>query len=106
MSLLDELKRRAANSTGTDTADGNKTYTVTIAQLPVTPEQMKAMPEATLKNPAHTAALTVTALTIYPVDRDAALSMLEFLHDPKGLSTYDKQFLADRFRDKDYVPRS
>ena len=32
--------------------------------------------------------------------------MLEFLHGPKGLSTYDKQFIADRFRDKDYVPRS
>ena len=32
--------------------------------------------------------------------------MLEFLHGPKGLSVFDKQFLADRFRDKDYVPRS
>ena len=32
--------------------------------------------------------------------------MLEYLHGPKGLSVYDKQFLADRFRDKDYVPRS
>lgn len=106
MSLLDELKRRAANSTDTDTVGGNKTYTVTIAQLPVTLEQLKAMPEAELKDPAHTAALTIAALTIYPVDKDASLSMLEFLHGPKGLSTYDKQFLADRFRDKDYVPRS
>ena len=107
MSLLDNLKRRAAQSTGsTDTKDENKTYTVTLAQLPVTLEQMQAMPEAALKDPAHTAALTIAALTLYPVDKDASLSMLEFLHGPKGLSTYDKQFLADRFRDKDYVPRS
>ncbi len=107
MSLLDNLKHRVAEAgTGTETSGENNTYTVTLEQIPVTPEQMKAMPEATLKNPAHTAALTIAALTLYPVDRDAALSMLEFLHGPKGLSTYDKQFLADRFRDKDYVPRS
>ena len=107
MSLLDNLKRRAAQSTGsTDTNDENKTYTVTLEQLPVTLEQMQAMPEAALKDPAHTAALTIAALTLYPVDKDASLSMLEFLHGPKGLSPYDKQFLTDRFRDKDYVPRS
>lgn len=109
MSLFDKLKRQAAQAASSATAvvgTGNKTYAVTLSQLPVNLEQMKAMPEAALKEPEHTAALTVAALTLYPIDKDASLQMLEFLHGPKGLRTYDKQFLADRFRDKDYVPRS
>jgi hypothetical protein len=32
--------------------------------------------------------------------------MLGYLKGPQPLSAYDKQFIADRFRDKDYVPRS
>jgi hypothetical protein len=32
--------------------------------------------------------------------------MLEFLKGPQPLSPYEKQFIRDRFMDKDYVPRS
>lgn len=32
--------------------------------------------------------------------------MMTHLHGPHGLSVSDKQFIADRFKDKDYVPRS
>ena len=114
MSLFDNLKRqaaRAAQNAGQSALNaaangGNKTYTVTLQQIPVSLEELKAMPEASLKAPEHTAALTIAALTMYPIDKDAALQMLEFLHGPKGLSPYDRQFLTDRFRDKDYVPRS
>ena len=122
MGLFDNLKRQAAQaarSAGAQAAQnlgqaartaaanaGNKTYTVTLSQLPVSLEQMQAMPEASLKNAENTAALAIAALTLYPIDKEASLQMLEFLHGPKGLSPYDKQFLADRFRDKDYVPRS
>ena len=107
MSLFDTLKRQAAQAASTAAANaGSKTYTVTLGQIPVTLEQLKGMPEASLKQPEHTAALAIAALTVYPIDKEAALQMLEFLHGPKGLSTYDKQFLADRFRGKDYVPRS
>lgn len=80
--------------------------TVTLPQLPVSTEQLKAMPEGALSKPEHTAALTVAALSLYPQNREAALQMLEYLQGPRGLSVYDRQFLADRFRDKDYVPRS
>ena len=114
MALFDHLKRQAAKaardlgqSAGRTAANaGNKTYTVTLRQLPVNLEQLKAMPEASLKEPENTAALAVAALTLYPIDKEASLQMLEFLQGPKGLSPYEKQFLADRFRDKDYVPRS
>lgn len=82
------------------------TYTVVLNELPRNLQQLQAMPEAALKEPQYTAALTIAALAIYPSDKNAACEMLEFLHGPKGLSTYEKQFIADRFRDKDYVPRS
>lgn len=85
---------------------GNKTYTVTLSEIPANLAELQAMPEGTLKQPEHTAALTVAALCMYPVDKDACFEMLSFLHGPRGLSASDKQFITDRFRDKDYVPRS
>ena len=122
MALFDMLKNQAAQaarSAGAQAAQnlgqaarsaaanmGNKTYTVTLQQLPVNLAQMQAMPEAALKEPQHAAALAIAALTMYSVDKEAALEMLEFLQGPRGLTGYDRQFLTDRFRDKDYVPRS
>ena len=111
MSLFDDLKRRAASAAQNgvrkaDSTAGNTTYTVTFRQLPVTLEEMRAMPEASLNEPHHTAALAIAALCMYPVDKEAALEMLEFLQGPRGLTGYDRQFLTDRFRSKDYVPRS
>jgi len=85
---------------------GNKSYTVTLSSIPVNLAELQAMPEGALKQPEHTAALTVAALCMYPVDKEASFEMLNFLHGPRGLSVSDKQFIQDRFRDKDYVPRS
>ena len=115
MSFFDDLKRQAAQAAGLQTGQnpgqsegsvGNPTYTVTLRQLPVNLAQLQAMPEAALQKPEHTAALTVAALCVYPIDKEAALEMLNYLQGPRGVTPYDKQFLADRFRDKDYVPRS
>lgn len=88
------------------TENTNRTYTVVLQQLPTNLQQLQAMPEGQLKKPEDTAALTIAVLCLYPHDREAALQMLEYLQGPRGVSAYDKQFLADRFRDKDYVPRS
>ena len=115
MSFFDNLKRQAAQaaqSAGSQAAKqameetGNKSYTVTLSQLPVNLAQLQAMPEASLQKPEHTAALTVAVLCIYPISKDDALEMLNYLQGPRGITPYDKQFLQDRFRDKDYVPRS
>jgi len=107
MAFFDMLKKQAVQpASGAAADDGNRTYTVTLREIPVTLAQLQAMPEASLKEPQYAAALTIAALSVYPVDKNAALEMLEFLQGPRGLSAYDKQFIADRFRDKDYVPRS
>ena len=84
----------------------NEIYTVVLQKLPDSLAEMQAMPEADLKDPAKTAALTIAALCLYPKNKDEAIKMLEFLSGPRGVSAYEKQFIADRFRDKDYVPRS
>ena len=122
MAFLDKLKRQAqqaARSAGNQAFQnlgqaaketisnmGNKNYTVTLTDVPANLAEMQMMKEADLTKPENTAALTVAALCMYPVDTEAALEMLSFLQGPKGLSGYDRQFLAERFRGKDYIPRS
>ena len=111
MAFLDSLKRQAAQSLGQmekqpAAGTGSQTWSVTLRELPVSLAQLQAMPEGALRQPEHTAALTVAALCIYPINKEAALEMLHYLQGPRGLTPYDRQFLEDRFRDKDYVPRS
>ncbi len=106
MGLFDSLKNTAAAAAAAPEQGGNKTVEVVFAALPETPEQFKALPQAAMTSPFDTAALTVLALCFYPQDREASLAMLVFLRGPRPLSNYDKQFIRDRFMDKDYVPRS
>lgn len=111
MGFFDMLKNKAASNLGQVAKQavsgmGNKTYSVTLSKIPANLEELKAMPEGALKEPQHAAALTVAALCMYPFDKEACFEMLNYLHGPRGLSANDKQFIADRFRDKDYVPRS
>ncbi len=72
--------------------------------LPASLEDLKARPEADLKDPYGVLALYIAALCVYPKDRDAALEMIDFLRGPRPMSPMDKQFLRDRFMDgKDYL---
>ena len=50
--------------------------------------------------------MAVLALCFYPKDKELCYKMIEFLCGPRQMTGSDKQFIADRFRDKDYVPRS
>ncbi|NLM05430.1 MAG: hypothetical protein GX219_00710 [Tissierellia bacterium] len=84
----------------------NKTTKFTFTKLPVNLTELKALKEADLKSPEGTAALTILALCVYPKDKEASLEMLDYLKGPNPLSTYDKQFLADRFSGKDYIALS
>lgn len=104
MSFLDNLMKQTGKFATSNI--GDQTYKVVLSQIPVNLAQLLAMPQADLTKPENTAALTIAALCMYSVDKEACFEMLTFLHGPKGLSTFDKQFITDRFRDKDYVPRS
>ena len=83
-----------------------KSERVVIGDMPENLEQFKALPPAAMTSPFDTAALTVVAFTYYPINKELSLEMLDFLKGPKPLSPMEKQFIADRFLDKGYVPRS
>jgi hypothetical protein len=80
---------------------------ISFASLPSNVTELKALPEASLKEPEYGAALFVAAMMRYKDDPAAAFSMLEFLKGPGGVSEYEKQFIKDRLSDgKEYVVRS
>ena len=106
MGIFDKLKKSAAQP-AVNAAVGAKKQTFIFQSLPESLTQMQALPEAALKDPFQTAALTVCALCVYAADRDIGIEMLNWLRGPRPLSNMDISFLDDRFRDgKTYVPFS
>ncbi len=85
---------------------GNKKEEIIFSALPTSLEEFKALPQAAMSTPFETAAMTVLAFCYYPQNKELSLQMLDFLRGPRPLSNMEKSFIADRFRDKDYVPRS
>jgi hypothetical protein len=82
-------------------------HTITWNSLPKNLDEMKALPQADLKSPEGTAALTVAALCVYPENAEECYKMLDFLRGPRPLSNMEKQFIRDRFMDgKNYLARS
>ncbi len=85
---------------------GNKKEKIVFNSLPSTFEEFTSLPQAALSTPFDTAAMTVLAFCYYPQNKDLALQMVNYLRGPRPLSGGDVSFIADRFRDSDYVPRS
>ena len=85
---------------------GNKKEKIVFKNLPSTLEEFTSLPQAALSTPFDTAAMTVLAFCYYPQNKDLALQMVNYLRGPRPLSGGDISFIADRFRDSDYVPRS
>ena len=79
---------------------------IVFAALPQTLAEFTALPQAAMQNPFDTAALFVAAMCAYPQSTPEAIAMVNHLKGPQPLSGYDTQFLADRMRGKDYLPRS
>ena len=59
-----------------------------------------------MSTPFETAAMTVIALCVYPHAPQTSVQMLNFLRGPRPLNGQEISFIRDRFRAKDYVPRS
>ena len=85
---------------------GNKKEKIVFSSLPSSYEEFTSLPQAALSTPFDTAAMTVLAFCYYPQNKDLALQMVNYLRGPRPLSGGDMSFIADRFRDSDYVPRS
>ena len=122
MALFDMFKSKAENavkkavnsavSEGIDKVSsgignmGNKKEKIIFSSLPTSLEEFKALPQAAMSTPFETAAMTVLAFCYYPQNKELSLQMVDFLKGPRHLSGVEKSFIADRFRDGDYVPRS
>ena len=107
MSIFDKLKKPAAETaTAAAQAVDPKKQTFTFTALPESLVQMQTLPEAALRNPFQTAALTVCALCAYAADKGIGEDMLNWLRGPRPLSPFDISFLDDRFRDGHHVPFS
>ena len=111
MAFFDRLKNQAASAITeavkqTAANIGNKTEKIVFADIPESLEAFKSLPQAALSTPFDTAAMTVVALSVYPADKELCFRMLDYLRGPRPMNGMDKQFIADRFCDKDYVPRS
>ena len=83
-----------------------KRETFTFERLPESLEELQQLPEAALTSPFQTAALVVCALCAYAASPEIGIEMLNFLKGPQPLSTYDMQFLRDRFNYMNFVPFS
>ena len=105
MGLFDKLKNTPVVSQSSSQG-GNKSQKIVFSTLPNTFEQFTALPQASLSTPFDTVAMTVLAFCFYPENKELSLKMLDFLRGPRPISVMDKQFIQDRFRDKDYVPLS
>ena len=78
---------------------------IVFDKLPNNLDEFKVLANSLMDNPFGTTALTILAFTYYPKDQELSLAMVDYLRGPRPLSMLDKQFIADRFREKDYVPR-
>ncbi len=122
MGLFDSLKNQAMNALKTNGSKvannigdeiknavknaGNKSESVVFNEIPATFEDFVNLPQAEMKTPFDTAAMTVAAFCVYPYNKDLSIRMLNYLRGPRPMSGVEISFIADRFRDKDYVPRS
>lgn len=112
MGLFDMFASKAANQLGNavkqsvSNAVNNKKEKIVFNSLPENYEDFISLPQASLSTPFETAAMAVLAFCFYPKDKELCYRMIDFLRGPRPMNGADKEFVADRFRDKDYVPRS
>ncbi len=112
MGLFDMFASKAANQLGNSVkqeirnAVNNKSEKIVFSTLPESYEQFTSLPQASLSTPFQTAAMTVLAFNFYPKDSELCFKMIDYLRGPRPMNGADKQFITDRFRTKDYVPRS
>ena len=77
-----------------------------LNQLPRTLEEFTAMPQMDLSRPENTCAMFLCALELYLSDQDAGVAAMNQLRGPRPMLPYDVQFLRDRLRGKEYLPKA
>ena len=83
-----------------------KKESFTFDKIPESLDELKALPQANLKNAFGTAALVILAMNNYTSNTAACMEMLTFLKGPGTLYGHETQRMADQLKDKDYHMRS
>lgn len=97
--------RNNVNSKGHESQSSKQDFVFVFQNIPSSLEEFQALPESAMDNPYKTGALTVLAFCMYKEHKDEALACLDFLQK-QPLTHYQKQFIDDRLRGKQYKPFS
>ena len=77
---------------------------VIINKLPTNLEEFKSMSQMDLTKPENTCAMFLCALNLFVQDKSTGIEAINILKGPVDLNTYETNFIADRLRDKTYLP--
>ena len=86
----------------TQDSSGNRKVAYSLPTLPQSVSEFTALPLMEMQDPFATAALIVIALANYKNSPQITIDMLNSIRGPQPLSAYDKQFLSDRLKGKEY----
>lgn len=79
---------------------------VTLRAFPASIAEFKAAAQMGLSAPENTCALFLCALELYIKNKDEGVEAMNMLRGPRPMTPYDVQFLRDRLRGKEYLPRA
>ena len=77
---------------------------VSLNHLPTTFQEFSSM--ADLSSPEKTSALFLCALELYLINQEDGIKAIDLLRGPRPMNGYDKQFIRDRLRGKEYLPKA
>ena len=83
-----------------------KKKTFTFSKIPETLDELKALPEADLKDPFGVVAIVILAMNNYNKDLDKTVEMMNFLKGPSPLMGQELSRMKDQLAGKDYLMRS
>ena len=73
-------------------------------KMPSNLEEFKAMDQMDLTRPENTCAMFLCALNLFVKEKTVGIDAINLLKGPVALNPYEINFLADRVRDKKYLP--
>lgn len=83
------------------------TMQVVFQTLPKTAAELISMPELDFTSPFHVAALFISAICVYPENKDECFNIVDVLKGPQKLSVIEKQFIHRRMMGKSrYIGKS
>ena len=106
MYLYNESDELSGNSFSNANTDGARSVLIAFDSLPQTLEEFASLTTARMVSPFDTAAMLIAALCNYPYNKSESIAMVNYLKGPSPLAPWEETFIANRLRDKDYLPTS